>query len=220
MATTDEVAVVWLTGASCDGCTIKALGDTTAGGLEALLAGTAPGLPRIRLVHAALSLESGAEFVALLAGAARGELGPFGLVVESSLPDEGDTRPGMFPTFGEGGDGEPPSIGRWLDRLAPAAEWVIAWGDCAVWGGPHAIGVNPMGATGVVARVGWDFRSACGLPVVHLPGCAPPPTLIGTIAAILKWQQGDGPPLELDDLYRPRGLYEGTWRGAFTAWTA
>lgn len=217
MLMTQEITVIWLTGASCDGCTIKAMGDTTAGGLEALLAGSVPGLPRIRLVHPALSFETGEDFVNLMRAADRGDFEPFGLIVESSMPEDDADDSGLFPAFGEE-DREPTSVGRWLRRLAAKAAFVIAWGDCAVWGGPHSIGINPMGATGVIGQLGWDYRSVCGLPVVHLPGCAPPPVLLSTVVATLKWLQGDGPPLELDELHRPRGEFDRSWRGAFTAW--
>lgn len=214
---TSEITVLWLTGASCDGCTIRAMGDTTSGGLEALLVGSVPGLPRIRLVHPALSFESGEAFVRLLRAAERGESGPYGLIVESSLPEDGAEERGMFPAYGDD-HGEPISVGRWVRRLAAQAAFVIAWGDCAVWGGPHAIGSNPMHATGVIGQLGWDYRSTHGLPVVHLPGCAPPPALISTLATILKWLQGDGAPPDLDELSRPRAHFGGSWQGAFTAW--
>ena len=211
-------AIVWLTGASCDGCTIRAIGDTTAGGLEALLTGTAPGLPRLRLIHPVLSMETGDEFIALLNAAIRGDLGPFGLVVEASLPDDTDAGQVAYSTIGWE-NGEPVPVGTWLHRLAGNAEFVVAWGDCAVWGGPHSIGSNPVGAGGVATRLGWDYRSRMGLPVVHLPGCSPPPTLISTLAAVLHWRLGTGPEPELDELYRPIGLYNGSWAGAFVAWS-
>lgn len=62
----ETFTLVWLTGPSCDGCTIGALGERTAGGLEALLAGASAGLPRIRLVHPALSFETGDRFIELM----------------------------------------------------------------------------------------------------------------------------------------------------------
>lgn len=213
---TSNLLLVWLTGASCDGCTIRAIGDTSAGGLEVLLTGAAPGLPGLRILHPLLSVESGSEFTDALSAAARGEAGAFGLVVEASLPDEAAAGAGFFAVLGEEA-GQPVSVVTWLHRLAERAAFVIAWGDCAVWGGPHAIGNNPIGASGVATHLGWDYRSSLGLPVIHLPGCAPPNVLLATLIQLTSWMRGEGPAPQLDALNRPR-LYDGVWQGAFVSW--
>ena len=213
----DVVHLVWLTGPSCDGCTIGALGESTAGGLESLLAGSVAGLPRIEIVHPVLSFESGDRFVEQMRRASRGECDPFALIVEASIPDERLAGAGFFSALGEE-DGRPISIAEWMDRLAPRAAVVIAFGDCGVWGGPHSLGVNPVGSTGAGVHLGIDYRSTLGLPVVNLPGCCAPPLLISTLATVIKHAQGEGPPLELDDLNRPRGAYPETWPGALAVW--
>lgn len=210
--------LVWLTGPSCDGCTIGALGDTTAGGLEALLGGTVAGLPRLELVHPALSFESGDRFVEQLRLAANGRLAPFALIVEASIPNEQLAHGGFFSALGEE-DGRPVAIAEWIDRLAPMAAVVIAFGDCGVWGGPHALEPNPTGATGVGVHLGSRFRSTWGLPVINLPGCCAPPVLLTTLATILRHARGEGPPLELDDTNCPRVLYPERWNGALNVWS-
>lgn len=198
--------LVWLTGPSCDGCTIRALGDPTAGGLETLLTGRAEGLPRVDVYHCALSFDSGEAFVRHLRKAARGELDPFALIVEASVPDETRARPGFFSSEGE--DGETPiSVSTWLDRLAPYARAVIAWGDCGAFGGPHANDPDPTGAVGAWTHLGLDYRSTWGLPVINLPGCAAPPVLTTTLLALIKWAQGEGEVPALDDLNRPLFAY-------------
>lgn len=198
--------LVWLTGPSCDGCTIRALGDTTAGGIETLLTGRVEGLPAVGLYHCALSFESGDEFIERLRSAARGELDPFALIVEASVPDEARAQPGFFSGIGDE-DETPVSIAQWMDRLAPRAAVVIAWGDCGAFGGPHANDPNPTGATGAWTYLGLDYRSTFGLPVINLPGCAAPPVLTATLIAVLKWAQGDGELPELDDTNRPTFAY-------------
>lgn len=182
------------------------------------MAGTVAGLPRIALVHPALSFESGAEFIDQLQQAERGALGAYALIVEASVPDERLARDGFFSGLGEA-QGAPIPIASWVDRLAPSAAVVIALGDCGVWGGPHSLHPNPVGATGVGMYLGVDYRSALGLPVVNLPGCCAPPVLLSTLVAILKHARGEGPPLELDDTNRPRYAYPDRWKGALAVWT-
>lgn len=210
--------LVWLTGPSCDGCTIKALGDSTAGGLEALLAGTVPGLPRIHLLHPLLSPLSGTEFVDEIRQVAGGARGAYGVVNEASVPADTASGEMFLASLGEE-DGRPVSIGRWLDRLAPGAEFVVAWGDCAVWGGPHSLEPNPSGATGTSMWLDPEFRSRRGLPVVNLPGCAPPHVLLGTLESLLRWMVEGGDTPALDDLGRPTTLYPDPWKGGLVTWS-
>ena len=56
------VHAFWLAGMSCDGCTIAVAGATSPG-VEDLLAGTIPGVPKVVLHHPVLSMEAGEEFV-------------------------------------------------------------------------------------------------------------------------------------------------------------
>lgn len=209
-----EFHLVWLSGTNCDGCSIRALGEGTGGGLEALLTGAVEGLPRVRLYHALLSPESGDDFTAALLRAGGGELGPFGLINEAAVPTEPEA--GYFSGLGEV-DGRPAGIAHWLDLLAPRARFVIAWGDCAVWGGPHSLAPNPTGSTGTEMHVGPDFRSGAGLPVINCPGCAAPPLLAGLLIELLRCELGQGPPPRLDRDNRPES-YGGRWEGAFVAW--
>lgn len=214
----DVFHLVWLTGPSCDGCTVGAIGDVTAGGLEALMAGTVDGLPRIDVVHPALSFDSGEQFIEHLRRASVGDLDPFALIVEASIPDERQARGGFFAGLGEE-NGRPVPIATWVDRLAPRAAVVVAFGDCGVWGGPHSLLPNPIAATGVGVHLGVAYRSTLKLPVINLPGCCAPPVLISTLATVLKHARGDGPPLELDDTNRPRFAYPDMWKGALAVWS-
>lgn len=209
--------LIWLTGHGCDGCTIRALGDTARGGLEAIFAGEAEGLSSVRVHHPLFAVESGEAFLEPLKRAARGELGRYGVVSEASLSRPPKGGGGRFAPLGEE-KGRPVSIGRWLERLAPRADFVVAWGDCAVWGGPHSIGSNPSHSTGVSMYLEPDYRSRLDLPVVNLPGCAPPEALLETLGRILEWASGEGPPLELDSTDRPTFAYDRNWSGALATW--
>ena len=95
-----------------------------------------------------------------------GELEPFILVIEGSIPNqniiEGD---GYWTSFGNDLDtGQPLTVNWWIDQLAPKAWAVMAVGTCATYGGIHAMAGNPTGAMGLGDYLGWDFQSAGGPP--------------------------------------------------------
>jgi hydrogenase small subunit len=207
-----EIAILWLTaGLSCDGETV-ALTGATQPSLEDLLGGGLPWTPRVRLFNPFLAPEVGDEFVEYFHRAARGELGPFMLVVEGSIPDEGNKAEGYWATFGtDPVSRQPITTCSWVDRLAPRAWAVVAVGTCAAYGGIHAIEGNPTGAMGLPDYLGWNWRSAGGLPVVCLPGCpAQPDNMTETLLYLLHQFVGRAPPIPLDDALRPRWLFERT----------
>jgi hydrogenase small subunit len=203
--TPERATVIWLGGASCDGCTMAVLG-AAAPGLEQLLLGAIPGVPPIELVHTALAFEGGDRYIAQLEQAAAGQLAPMILVLEGSVFDEGRAGEGFFSGLGDK-DGQPVPISTWIDRLAPQAVAVIAIGTCATWGGiPAAVG-NPTGAMGLGNYLGPHFRSQLGLPVINLPGCAPNGDNFVETVVYLFLHMAATVPLELDGEQRPRWLY-------------
>ena len=200
----DRVWVLWVEGGGCDGCTMSVLGATSPR-LEELLAG---GMTRtqIELVHPALALNSGTEFLSPLYMARDGELGPYVLVVEGSLFDEGLAGEGSFTGLGTR-DGKAITINQWVTDLAPGAVAVVAIGTCATWGGIPAATGNVTGAMGVGAFLTPDFRSQAGLPVVNIPGCAPSgDAFVEALSYVVLHLEGLV-PLDLDELGRPRWLY-------------
>lgn len=212
------VHVYWLAGMSCDGCTIAVAGATNPG-IEGLLAGTVPAMPRVVLHHPVLSVEAGAEFVSAFRDAWEGRLGdPYVVVYEGSVADEriASRTGGYFSAMGveatEGAEhGAPVPTARWLERLAPGAAAVIAIGTCATWGGIPAAEGNPTGAMSVMDFLGPDYRSALGLPVVNIPGCAPVgDNFTETVFAVLLFLQGLGPLPAFDELGRPAWLFRET----------
>src|SRR5271156_2997540 len=95
-----EMHILWLTaGLGCDGDTI-AVTAATQPSLEDLLQGALPGLPKVHLYNPFLAYENGAEFLDYWYRAARGELDPFLLVVEGSIPDETNKTEGYWAAFG------------------------------------------------------------------------------------------------------------------------
>ena len=211
------IHVFWMAGMSCDGCTITVAGATNPG-VEGLLNGTVPAMPKVLLHHPVLSVEAGAEFMQWFKDAHAGTLGdPYVVVFEGSVPDEriAARHGGYWSAMGsEVLSGEAKEGYRlvptteWLSRLAPGAAATIAIGTCATWGGIPSAEGNPTGAMSVMDFLGKDYRSAFGLPVINIPGCAPQgDNFTETVFAVLLFLQGLGPLPSFDELGRPSWLY-------------
>lgn len=217
-----NVHVFWLAGMSCDGCSIAVTGATNPG-IEGLMLGIVPAMPKMILHHPVLSVEAGASFVQSFRDAADGHLeDPYVVVFEGSVADERIAQRtggyfsamGMEAVSGEADDGEvkhPVPTATWLHRLAPGAAATIAIGTCATWGGVPAAAGNPTGSMSVMDALGKDYRSAFGLPVINVPGCAPVgDNFTDTVFAILLFLQGLGPLPAFDELGRPAWLFSET----------
>jgi hydrogenase small subunit len=217
-----NIHVFWLAGMSCDGCSIAVTGATNPG-IEGLLLGVVPAMPKVLLHHPVLAVEAGAEFVQAFKDAADGLLGdPYVVVFEGSVADERIaartggyfSAMGMEAISGEADEGEvkhPVPTATWLQRLAPGAAATIAIGTCATWGGIPSAAGNPTGSMSVMDALGKDYRSAFGLPVINIPGCAPVgDNFTETVFAILLFLQGLGPLPAFDELGRPAWLFGGT----------
>ena len=212
------VHVFWMAGMSCDGCTITVAGATNPG-IEGLLHGTVPAMPKVLLHHPVLSVEAGAEFMQSFKDAHAGKLeDPYVVVFEGSVPDEriAARTGGYWSAMGsevmsgeaEGGGNRMVPTTEWLTRLAPGAAATIAIGTCATWGGIPSAEGNPTNAMSVMDWLGKDYRSAFGLPVINIPGCAPQgDNFTETVFAVLLFLQGLGPLPTFDELGRPSWLY-------------
>ena len=214
----DVIHVFWLAGMSCDGCTIAVSGATNPA-LEGLLLGIVPAMPKVILHHPVLAVEAGHDFMAAHYQAWKGELdAPYVVCMEGSVADEriaartGGYWSGMGVELRPGNDvPQPIPTAEWLSRLAPRAAAVIAVGTCATWGGIPAAEGNPTGAMGTADFLGKSFRSAFGLPVINIPGCAPVgDNITETIFAVLLFLQGLGPLPAFDELGRPAWMFTKT----------
>jgi NiFe hydrogenase small subunit HydA len=100
----------------------------------------------------------------------------------------------------------------WVRTIARLADYTVAAGTCASFGGMMACGRNPLGATGLQyyrdekgGLLGADYRSRAGLPIVNVPGCpAHPDWIIGTLWALRANRLTES---DLDRFNRPRAFY-------------
>lgn len=208
------IHVLWINaGLSCDGDSV-ALTNATLPSIEDIAMGAIPGLPTVVFHWPLVDYQVGDEFMQWFWRAAAGELDPFVLVVEGSIPNERIKREGYWAGFGNNTPGasslsdQPMTTTEWIDRLAPKAWGIVAAGTCATYGGIHAMAGNPTGAMGVPDHLGWDWRSKAGLPVVCVPGCpVQPDNLSETLLYLLYHATGQAPIIPLDEALRPTWLF-------------
>ncbi len=209
--------ILWMNGGlGCDGDSV-ALTAATQPSIEEIVLGALPGLPKVAVHWPLIDFECGPEqgadnFIEWWHKADRGELDPFVLVVEGSIPNEAIKSEGYWCGFGNNpATGQPMTTNEWLDRLAPKATAILAVGTCATYGGIHAMAGNPTGAMGVPDYLGWDWKSKAGLPIVCVPGCPiQPDNLSETILYLLYQVAGQAPMIPLDEALRPKWLFEAT----------
>lgn len=205
----EEVHILWISeGMSCDGDTVS-ITAASQPSIEDVVLGLIPGLPKVHLHNKVLAFETGEDFLAAFRQAARGELEPFVLVIEGSIPNEKINGDGFWSAFGNReSDGQPMTLPEWLDLLAPRALAVVACGTCATYGGIHAMAGNPTGSMGLADYLGWNFRSKAGLPIVNVPGCpVQPDNFMETLLWLLRMAAGNAPLIPLDGNLRPTWLF-------------
>ena len=202
-----EIDILWITaGLGCDGDTV-AMTAATLPSLEDVLLGALPGLPTVRLHNPVLAYRTGEAFLEPFRRAAAGELDPFILVVEGSIPNERLNAEGFWAAMGvDPATGQPITTCTWIDRLAPHAWAVVGAGTCATYGGIHAMEGNPTGCMGLPDYLGWRWRSKAGIPIVCVPGCPiQPDNFMETLLYLLYQYVGVSPMIPLDEALRPCG---------------
>lgn len=204
-----EVHILWMTaGLSCDGDTISVTAAEQPS-IEDLVMGAIPGLPKVHLHNPVLAAEVGDDFMKFFYQAEQGQLDPFVLVVEGSIPNERIKSEGYWAAQGtDPNTGQPIPTCEWIDRLAPRAWGVVAAGTCATYGGIHAMAGNPTGCMGLADYLGKSWRSKAGLPVVNVPGCpVQPDNMMETLLYLLYQAAGLSPVIPLDEQLRPTWLF-------------
>jgi len=205
----EEVHIIWMTGGlGCDGDTIS-ITAAMQPSVEDVVSGAIPGLPKVHLHNPVLAYELGGDsFMKWWYMAERGEIEPFVLVVEGSIPNENIKAEGYWAAQGTDPETRQPiPTTQWIDRLAPKALAVVGAGTCATYGGIHAMQGNPTGAMGLADYLGWNWRSKAGIPIVNVPGCpVQPDNFMETLLYLLYQVAGMAPMIPLDDAGRR------TWR--------
>ncbi len=218
----EDVHIIWIVeGLSCEGDTIS-ITAATQPSLEDLVLGNIPGIPRVHIHNKVIAYElGGASFMEWWYKAERGELDPFVLVMEGSVPNEKIKAEGYWAALGADETGQPIPVSDWLDRLAPKALAVVACGTCAAYGGIHAMQGNPTGAMGLRDYLGHDFKSKAGYPIINVPGCpVQPDNFMEVVLYLLYMAAGMAPVIPLDEEGRPTWLFgktvhEGCDRGSY-----
>ncbi len=217
-----DVHVLWMTaGLSCDGDSVS-ITAATQPSIEDIVLGAIPGLPKVHIHNPVLAYENGDDFLKFWYMAERGELDPFVLVVEGSIPNEKIKKEGYWAALGtDEKTGQPIPTTEWIDRLAPKAIAVIGCGTCATYGGIHAMAGNPTGCMGLMDYLGADWCSRAGIPIVNVPGCpVQPDNFMETVLYLMFQVAGLAPMIQLDALGRPnwlfgRTVHEGCDRGGY-----
>src|ERR1700719_3885409 len=94
------VNLLWINaGLSCDGDSVS-LTAATQPSIEDIALGNIPGLPKVNVYWPLISYETGDDFLQAFFRAERGEMDPFVLVVEGSIPNEEIKSGGYFTGFG------------------------------------------------------------------------------------------------------------------------
>jgi hydrogenase small subunit len=212
MSDKPTVHLLWINaGLSCDGDSV-ALTAATQPSIEEIVLGALPGLPNVAVHWPLIDYDTGEPFIEWFWKGIRGEIDPFVLVVEGSIPNEAIKKEGYWAAFGNDPEtGQPMTTSEWLDRLAPRAWAIVAAGTCACYGGIHGMAGNPTGAMGVADHLGWDYRGKSGAPIVNVPGCPThPDNLSETLLYLLYQATGAAPMIPLDNELRPTWLFGNT----------
>ncbi len=191
--------LLWLQSGGCGGCTLSLFNAENPDLVTALEAAN------INLLwHPSLSEASGREMIDILERIRAGGIALDILCLEGSVIC-GPQNSGRFHLLA--GTGRP--MRDWIADLAPLAEYVVAVGSCAAFGGITAGGGNPAEATGLAfsgaeagGLLGGDFRARSGLPVVNIAGCPTHPNWV--TETLMQISLGHFAGIDLDKFNRPR----------------
>ncbi len=191
--------ILWLQSGGCGGCTMSLLCAENPSVLSAL-----PSAGLEWLWHPSLSEATGHEVIELLHAVLNGQQRLDILCVEGSIL-RGPNGTGAFHQLA----GTKTSMLHWVQQLARHAQYTVAVGTCAAFGGITAAGANPTDACGLQydghlpgGALGRDYRAQSGLPVINVAGCPTHPQWV--IDTLLMLALHGLQPAELDEYARPR----------------
>ena len=189
-------SVIWLIGASCNGCSVSLLNrlsDKTGEPAEVtdVLAGA------INLVfHPVVMSAAGETAVSALKQAYN--RGNYVLVVEGAVPTAFGGRACVVWSY----EGAEVTFQQALQELSARSLATVCVGTCASFGGIPASGKNPTAAMGV--------RQFTGRPTINISGCpANPDWIVWAVVQLLT-----STPVALDRDGRPSALYSIGFNGA------
>jgi hydrogenase small subunit len=183
LAASSRPPVIWLSGQACTGCSVS------------LLNAVNPTVDQVLLNTISLNYHpnvmAAAGDLAVSAARSTAQTGGYILVVEGAIPTASSGR--YCYVWDEGGHSV--TMADAVSSLAATAQYVVAVGSCASFGGIPAT-YGSSGAMGVGAFL--------GRPVINLPGCpAHPDWIIGSLVQVLT-----GPMPALDASSRPTAFYK------------
>lgn len=194
-----EFYVLWLQSGGCGGCSMSLL-NAQSPDLFSLF--TQAGIKL--LWHPSLSERSTVEVSDLFSDILEGRQHLHALCLEGSVM-RGPAGTGRFHILA--GTGRP--MMHWLRELSAVADYTLAMGSCAAFGGITAAGDNPADACGLqyngsVAGGLLDetWHSPGGLPVINVAGCPTHPDWV--TETLIQLAMGDLDQAALDKLNRPR----------------
>ncbi|MDI9338303.1 MAG: hydrogenase [Alphaproteobacteria bacterium] len=192
--------VLWLQGGACSGNTMSFLNAQEPTIVE-LIVDFGVNI----LWHPTCGMEIGEQVGSLLKKCISGEI-PLDIFVFEGTVINGPDGTGTMNYFAER------PMKDWVKELANVAQFVVAVGDCATYGGIPAASPNPSESVGLQflkkvkgGALGENFKSKSGLPVINIPGCpAHPDWITQIIVAIATGRAGD---ILVDEYHRPKTFF-------------
>ncbi|MHB8886114.1 MAG: NADH-quinone oxidoreductase subunit B family protein [Methylovirgula sp.] len=192
--------LLWLQGGACSGNTMSFLNAEEPSACDLV---TDFGINV--LWHPSLGLELGDNVKTLLQDCVSGKI-PLDIFVFEGTVVNAPNGSGNWNRF----CGRP--MKDWVKELSDAAQFVVAIGDCATWGGIPAMAPNPSESVGLQflkrdagGSLGTGFKSKAGLPVINIPGCPAHPDWVTQILVAVA--SGRGGDLSLDEFQRPKTFF-------------
>jgi len=192
--------VLWLQGGACSGNTMSFLNAE-----EPTVVDLVTDFGINILWHPSIGLEIGEQVSELMNDCISGKIQLDILVYEGSII-QGPNDTGGMNYFADR------PMKDWVKELSDVAQFVVAVGDCATWGGIPAVPPNPTDSTGMQFHkkekggfLGADFVSKGGLPVINLPGCPAHPDWITQILVALS--VGRAKDILIDNYHRPKTFF-------------